>query len=49
MCFELVNFGSSMRPKIFGSLFVDSVVLLICGASVVLYSASSGVLYKGVL
>ena len=32
-----------MSPGIFGSLFVGSVVLLICSVSVVLYSAGSGV------
>ena len=32
-----------MSPRIFGSLFVGSVVFLICIVSVVLYSAWSGV------
>ena len=32
-----------MSPWIFGSLFVGSVVLLICSVSVVLYFAESGV------
>ena len=32
-----------MSPRIFGSLLVGSVVLLICSVSVVLYSAGSGV------
>lgn len=43
MCLLNVNFGSKVRPRIFGSFMVGSVVLLIWSLSVVLYSAGSGV------
>ena len=43
----LTSLGSSVSPRIFGSLFVGSVVLLICSVSVVLYSAGSGCKERG--
>ena len=43
MCLLYVNFGSTVSPNIIGLLFMGSVVLSICSASCVLYSAGSGV------
>ena len=39
----LVSLGSRVGPNIFGLIFMESVVLSICSASCVLYSAWSGV------
>ena len=43
MCLEYVSLGSRVRPRIFGSRTVGSVVSCIFSVSVLLYSAGSGV------
>ena len=43
MCVLHVNLGSSVRPKIFGCMFMGNVVLCTVRPSCVLYSAGSGV------
>ena len=43
MCLLYVRIGSRVILRIFGLMFMGSVVLFICSASYVLYSARSGV------
>ena len=43
MCLLYVSLGSRVSPSIFGLMFMGSVVLSICRASCVQYSAGSGV------
>ena len=43
MCLLYGNLRSRVNPSIFGLLFMGSVMLSICNASYVLYSAGSGV------
>lgn len=43
MCLLYVSLGSSVTPRILGCVFIGSVVLFICSARLVLYSAGSGV------
>ena len=38
-----VSLGSRVSPRIFGLMFMGSVMLSICRSSCVLYSAASGV------
>ena len=43
MCLLYVSLGSSVSPRIFGLMFMRSVMLSICSSSCVLYSAGCGV------
>ena len=43
MCLFYVSLGSRVSPRIYGLMFMGSVMLSICSSSCVLYSAGSDV------